>query len=461
MSRRSVVWITLESIRADHTTIGGYERETTTELQRLAEREDATTFADCHAHGIYTRASTGSILTGLPPTVHGAWDEQSAVDPTVRTLPEAFRAAGYRTVGISPNPQFSEATGLDRGFSAFHLLTKDRLAKEVPTRALVEYLVGLRRHSAGYTTDTQRHSIGYLSNELAKSHLRRASETGIPVFLYQHLGDTHHAYYPPKAWQDRFEDELPMPLDEALSLSLDLSKNLHRYIAGGVPFSERELQAIKLVYDTHLAYVDSLVGELVDTAEAVLDDPLVVVTSDHGELFGEERLLAHMLTTHSAVTHVPAVVAGVDGPDRYDGVSQHADLMSVVADACGVDHPIPAGQNVFDAAREIAVTQFSGRRASEKIDAFTEYVPDFDRDRFQTCDVTSARTETHRYERGADAHLFALEDGDERRVDDDELAAWFEERLDEWEQSVGAPGDRVDAQFSDAMRSQLADLGYL
>jgi len=466
MTDRDIVWLTLESVRYDRTSVGGHKRDTTPFLDRLANEEGSATFDNCTTHAIWTRPSSTSILTGRAPSNHRTWSTELALSDEIPMIPEGLQDAGYRTVGVSPIAQVSSATGLDRGFEHFHYLGKDQLLSQVGPRILAKYLLNLRRHSAGWTTDTRKHSTGYMIDALASRHIRQASGDDEPLFLYAHLGDSHHPYYPPKGWRSRFEDELDLPMDQALEASLDMSDRIHEYIADGIPFDAAKWNAIDVMYDTALSYVDALASSIVETARAELDDPIIVITADHGEFFGEEGLLAHMLSTHSAVTNVPMVVAGLDGlsGDRTD-IVQHADVMKTIMSSLGLDVPVPIGQDVRTDTREVAFTQRGAPRSVTKIEEFRRYNPAFDASRFLSGTVTSARTLEHRYQRGDDrADLFQLPD-EFTDVSDSapDVVDRLDAEIDSWLAQYGAPDDSEQrtAEFSPDMAKQLEDLGYL
>lgn len=151
MGGRSVIWITLESIRQDRTTIGGYERDTTPNLEAIAS--DGVAFDDCYSHDIWTRSSTASILTGYAPSAHRAWSTGAKLPTEIQTIPEAFQHAGYQTACISPNANISASTGLDRGFDDFHYLSKSAITDEVGYSSLVKWVLNYRTHTGGFTLD--------------------------------------------------------------------------------------------------------------------------------------------------------------------------------------------------------------------------------------------------------------------------------------------------------------------
>lgn len=463
MSRRDVIWITLESVRQERTSIGGHERETTPNLLSLAESLRGAAFEQCFSHDIWTRSSSASILTGLPPSAHRTWSDSAKLPGAIETIPEAFRDEGYRTVCVSPNPQLSPSTGLDQGFDTFHYIDRSTLLDEVPVRSLLKWALMISHHSAGPTLDGQQHCLGYLFNEIAKRHISHANRDDQPLFLYVHHGDSHHPYCPPKSWMDHFWDNIAISQGDARDYTLEVSRTLHRTIAEDDPLSGDELEALKTLYDTTVRYVDHLTGRLIEFAESELDDPVIVVTGDHGELFQEHGLFAHMLVTHSAVSNVPLVVSGIDDlPDG--GLVQHADVMEMVCSDLGINHPVPVGQDIREEPREFAVTQRGGERAQKKLDEITQHNPDFDVEAFHTAALTAIRSTEWRYQRSAEgAELFAVRDG-ERDVSEEnpELVDRLDNWLTNWIETSGEPvGDVEAAEFDDQLESRLSELGYL
>lgn len=464
---RDVLWITLESVRQDRTSMGGHDRDTTPKLRRLADRDDAASFDRCFSHDIWTRSSTASILTGCAPCGHGTWTPETALRPSVPTIPELLSEHGYRTAAISQISQFSHATGLDRGFDDFHYLSMETLVEEVGIPRLLRFLATVRRHSAGLTTVKNKHCLGYLEQALAKRQIREAAAGDDPLFLYVHHGDSHHAYYPPRPWQSRFEDELELPLSDALDVSLDMSERIHEHVANGLPFDDAEWNAIEVCYDAAVAYVDQLAGDLAAFARDRLDDPIVVVTADHGELFGEAGCLAHMLTVNDAVSNVPLVVSGLDGTDGLDTdqLVQHADVMQMILSDLGVDVDLPAGRDIRERARGVAVTQHSGERLRHKLDVIADRNSSFDTSRYHQSDLTSVRTRRYRYSHSDDrSELFELPNEDDDVSDEHaEVVTSFGDLVEGWLDEHET--DRSDAvhraEFTEEMERQLEQLGYV
>lgn len=123
MDKPNIVWITLDSVRHDHTTMSGYRRETTPYIEKIANKSDGVAFSSCFAHARASATSVPSILSGTYPSRHGTYYRESSAFPDELPLAaELFSDVGYNTVGISNNGYAGSLTNVDRGFDEFVLL---------------------------------------------------------------------------------------------------------------------------------------------------------------------------------------------------------------------------------------------------------------------------------------------------------------------------------------------------
>ncbi len=467
-TRQNIVWITLESTRADHTSLHGSARETTPELERIAARSTGRSFADCIAHGVWTRSSSASILTGTYPSVHRAGMDRERIPDELATVPELLSAIGYRTACLSPNANLSAATGLDRGFDRFAWFDKSTLLETAGLKTLAKFALNLRRHSAGYTTDTVKHATGYLLSDVAKRWLRSFEEGNEPFFLYAHLGDPHHPYYPPLPYLRKFTADLDVTAKEAGELALRHHHDLDALIAAGCPFTDEEWETLSALYDAGIAYADDLVGTLFEYAQSLdLDETVFVITSDHGEFLGEHGLLAHKISVDDAVVHVPAVVHGDEEIAAHDGdLIQHVDIMQTLLARAGADVDQFQGIDLREETREHAIIQRGGERTRTNIDAFREHNPDFDASRFHLSTVHALRTREFKYVTSDDrSELFSLPeettDVSDRHPD---VVASLDQELTRWLDAAGRPisdDPAEESRMTGSMRQQLQNLGYL
>ncbi|WP_416841655.1 sulfatase [Haloferax sp. DFSO52] len=463
----NIVWITLESTRADHTTMGGYDRETTPNVQRIADSDGGRYFSNCYSHGIWTLASSASILTATYPSHHGAGMTGEAIPTALPTVAERFKQVGYDTACISPNSHLSSATGLDRGFDEFVWLSKSTLRQSVGLKTILSYVRNIGTHGGGLTLDTRKHGTDYMLNKLALRWLRARETKSAPLFLYLHYGGPHHPYYPPDRYLEQFADDTGLSMDEIKAIGLDHHDNLYEHMAADSPFSAEEWRALAALYDGEIAHVDEFVGELFDTVQTLdIGDTVFVITSDHGELFGESGLLAHQLVTNEAVSHVPLVTHGLDPALAYEGeLVQHADVMTTLLAMVGAPTEGTQGIDFQTGHRDVAIVQRGADRCRQNVNKLLELNPDFDASRFPDSTLTALFTHEFKYQHSDDGtELFRLPD---ETTDVSETYSAEKAELNEafvaWSATQGTPvtDQRQKGKFTNEMREQLADLGYL
>ncbi|PSQ15949.1 sulfatase [Halobacteriales archaeon QS_8_69_26] len=466
--RPNVVWLTVDSVRADRTTVGGHVRDTTPNLERIADDDRGTNFSACFAPGIWSPATTASVLTGTYPSHHGLGGRNEVLPPELTTVPELLSAEGYRTAGVSANPWFNGSTGLDRGFDRFEHLTKENIWS-VGLGTLLRFFLGARRYSAGYTTDTSIHRTEFLVNGLAKRWLQSFEESEEPFFLYLHTKGAHNPYYPPDEHVDAFVDELETTGAEARQVALEVQDNALEGIAEGLD-TEREAEryhTYRLVYDSLLRHVDAHVGDLFEYVQSLdLGNTVFVVTSDHGDLLGERGLLSHRLAVCDPLIHVPMVVHGLDtnlaaDPDDVIG---HVDLMQTLLNVAGANTDGFQGVDLRSETRGFAIAQRSREYGQKSIDRIRDRNPDFDVSEYHTGAVTALRTQEYLYSRSDDLQrLVRIPGVGENVVENnpevaEELRTLLEETVDSFADPVHSSRD---AERSDAVEEQLSDLGYV
>ena len=467
-SRPNIIWITLESTRADHTSLLGYDRQTTPELERIASMETGRSFAECIAHGIWTRSSSASILTGTYPSRHRAGMDRESIPDELSTVPELLSAAGYHTACLSPNANVSAATGLDRGFEQFAWFDKSTLLETAGLKTLAKFALNVNRHGGGFTLDAAKHGTGYLLTDVAKRWLRSYEGSDDPFFLYAHMGDPHHPYYPPRKYLTEYIADLDTTVKEANELVRRHHRDLNELIAHGCPFTDEEWETLTTLYDASIAYADELVGSIFDQVHSLdVGETVFVVTSDHGEFFGEHGLLAHKISVDDAVAHVPAVVHGDATIANHDGeLIQHVDLVQSLLSRAQADTSQVQGIDLGTEDRAFAIIQRGADRTRTNIQTIREYNPDFDASHYHQSTVHAIRTGEYKYVLSDDgAELFHLPD-ESTDVSDrqPDVAASLEAELSSFLDTAGRPvtGEADgESQMTGAMRKQLEDLGYL
>lgn len=459
-TKPNVVWITLDSVRADHTTLAGYERNTTPCLQDIADRPGGAYYPNCIAHARYTLPSTASILTGVTPSRHRMGFERKTASPSLPSVPELFSTQGYRTDCVSVNDFISEETGLDRGFDQFDLLEPRTIHHTAGITTLLKFLIGIRHHSAGFQTDLRKHATAWLLTAILKRRLRAHGNSADPVFLYAHYNETHMPYYPPLSYIDEYTDETSLTGREGGDLAIDIVDSLNETIAHGCDLTPDEWSALIGMYDAELRFTDSCVGEVFDSVEKHLDDTIFIVTADHGEFLGEYGLIGHKCILDNTLLNVPLITHGLANVDT-ENLVQHTDLMATLLSISG-GNPAPIqGIDLRTDTRQYAISQ----DGPGSLDRFVRINEDFDVPRFSEGEITTIQDGRYKLtvtEEGTS--LFTLPSEEpipkEKHLD---VADRLETAVRSWLETSGTPIDatKSDTEYSDQMKNRLTKLGYI
>jgi hypothetical protein len=188
-----VLWIVLDTVRADHMSLHGYARDTTPRLAAFAK--DALVFDRAIANGIWTLPSHTSMFTGQSVWEHGA-DHRNPQMPAGRaTVAEVLSDHGYATAVFSNNPWVAPPTGLTRGFDDCHIIYHLRHVARSSIGAMIERL-GVQPPLPWLDEDFG----GALTNRLIADWL--AQHTGDrSLFLFVNYMDAHLPYRVPRPFR--------------------------------------------------------------------------------------------------------------------------------------------------------------------------------------------------------------------------------------------------------------------
>lgn len=296
----------MDSLRADHCSYWGYDRETTPTLDRMAE--EGVAYTNAVSPGPSTPESMPVSFTGeYPIRPERAADESLLASrrETIRrhmqaheTLAERFSRAGYATAGFSPNPYTSRYFGFDAGFDHYEDFmggSRERLyqglldgvlggvskASVLPVRLLLNW--------------AQREEVFKPWEAFYDALLAWTEAAEEPYFLWVLLMDTHDPYLVPGEY--RTQSRWAM-----YHANYRLWRQGH-----DPPFSLTTRERLVTAYDDAIRYADELLARL---HEDLPDDPLIAVHGDHGEAFGEHGTYGHHARLYEENVHVPFAVSG-------------------------------------------------------------------------------------------------------------------------------------------------------
>jgi len=369
MSRPNVLYVTVDSIRADHVGHLGYDRPTTPTLDRLADRGTACSRA--FANGIPTYYSFKSLLGGCASL---GYFRGIGLPDRGRAIAEVFRDAGYETAGFNAgNPWLTREYGYDRGFETFRDFLTDggdpevgRLFTKVARRAqpllegseFLEDKAGFATRVAFALLDNQPLEDAETVTDAALQWLASRDDER-PFFLWIHYMDPHYPWVPRDDALDRFSDGGVSKFDVA-RLWHEVS-SLNDTDEGGSVTPE-ELARIVDLYDAEIRRTDDAIGRVLAALRSrdALDDTLVTVVGDHGTELQDHGGFSHgPRKLYDEVLRVPLVFAGPSVPDRpVSAETSLTDVPVTLLGAAGLDVPEDyVGRSAFEESREAAVAE--------------------------------------------------------------------------------------------------------
>ncbi|MBI4004251.1 MAG: sulfatase [Candidatus Omnitrophica bacterium] len=320
--RPNILLIVMDTARADRFSSYGYHRKTTPNLDRLAQ--DGVLFERASSAAPWTLPSHATLFTGLYPAQHQAERPHPRLDSRFATLAELLYDHGYQTAGFSNNHWVSREMNFHQGFEHFDdMLDGGRLINRLAVVRVMKKVTGLvtRRLDDGAEA----------TNQSVRRWLKTVFDPGRPFFVFINYREPHFPYKPPEAFRSRFLRHPREPVEKVL----EVAASLHRFApaahqAARVDRPMRQL--LNDLYDGEIAYLDAKIGELLGELETrrLLDDTVVIVTSDHGENIGDHGLFGHQFSVYETLLHVPLVLRYPAGLPAGRRVAERVSLVDLL-----------------------------------------------------------------------------------------------------------------------------------
>lgn len=289
----NVIVIVVDTLRADHLSSYGYERETSPFMDSLAAQ--GVRFENAISPSSWTQPSHASMLTGR--YTYETHAETQPLDDTYPTIGEVMQANGYRTGAFSANTLFfTRRQGHGRGFLHFednYQSAPDAFFNSSLYGFIFDHY-GLRKALNYEGVPTRR-----LASDINRAALAWVDSGNQPFFVFLNYFDVHDPYTPPEPYRSKYASA---PNPGGL-----INGFMERYSPSLTP---EQIQTEIDAYDGAIAYVDVQIKDLFDELEArgLLEDTLVIVTSDHGEAFGEHGFFQHSASLYLPEIHVPLIL---------------------------------------------------------------------------------------------------------------------------------------------------------
>ena len=277
-----VIFVSIDSLRADHLSSYGYARKTSPFIDELAAQ--GVRFHWARSTSPWTLPSHLTMFSGFMSTSHHVVDDTARLDPRIPVLPELMKSSGWLTGGFVSSLYVSEVFGFDRGFDRFEdfdLHTeKKNLSREVNAELVVDT-------AAKWVAEQQ---------------------PGKPVFLFLHFYDVHYNYLPPAPYDSMFD----RPHRKG-----DLRyRNYFYFLKKKNKVSKKQFAHQVAQYDESIRYLDDQLRILNDAFVAAGRQVRWVITSDHGEEFGERGSWGHAHTLYAEQLRIPLIFSGQGLPQQ-------------------------------------------------------------------------------------------------------------------------------------------------
>lgn len=293
----NVLLLVMDTVRAQDMSLYGYARETTPRLRRLAAR--GVCFDRAISTVSWTLPSHASMFTGHYPyeifrnfdkMINDDWEVPMGTD--YPTLAECLARRGYCTGGFVANWMYCDRVyGLNRGFTHYqdyHVSLEQTAKSSFLSRAAAVAAFGVMERRQVLARKDARVVDGEFLHWLDRV-------PGGPFFAFLNYMDAHEPYLPPAEFTSRFSAPAPEATRPDAPPTWDIPRGI------------REEQRS---YDAGIAYLDREIGRLLDELDRrrLLENTVLIVTSDHGDHFGEHGNISHGDTLYMPVIHVPLII---------------------------------------------------------------------------------------------------------------------------------------------------------
>lgn len=342
----NILVVVLDSVRAKNTSLHGYSHQTTPFLERLG-RENIF-YRHAYAPSTTSISSHISLFTGLHEDEHRVYGTDPSIAEHASLWSQLRDIHGFETGLFTQNPQFNKPVGLRYGFDHEVLRpvpfpnAADPSDFETPDQFpfpdifyTVPRLLLTRQPTRAF-----RNGLAFVRGKNSSEHLLRsffdwsASVDG-PWAAFMNLMDAHTPFTPVTEHNKWTDDKLLTVQQEAGGGHFYQTKNS---LSKGIWWHPSTLEHL---YDGAIHQADEVVRQIVERlrGRGIFDDTLMIITSDHGEAFGERsrlhtnhHLFAHAVGVHEVQAHVPLVVSppGDSSSQRIDSPATLTQLFDAV-----------------------------------------------------------------------------------------------------------------------------------
>ena len=491
----NIVLVVMDSARAQNLSCYGYHRETTPYIDRIAE--GCTRYENAIASASWTLPSHASLFTGTYSRKHNAHSKHKYLDDRYITLQEILGKHGYETIGLSSNTYVTENFGLSRGFSDFRqvwqlfqgvdnakLGSAWRSAEGLPARlsnawkALGDSSLsrGPNLLKGGLNRLYEQHFFAKYDsgagriNRIAKKWMSRRIGSEKPFYVFINYMEPHGTYDAPEPYKLMY---LPDGVDKQKAHQV-ANMGHWEYVMGGYDLDGSEHEILEALYNGELTYTDYRVKELYDflADRGILENTLLIITSDHGDELGEHNMLYHSLCLYDTILRVPLIIRHPEFFKRGAAAKEQVQLLDIfptILDMLGFEgiEDIEGQSFLGGSQREIAVAEYFGFHHT--VDLIKETFPGLNHDVLEKYDrrLKVLRTNQHKLIRVPNDtdELYDLnaDPGEQNNIihQEEGIAEELRDKLKTWESSFQSEEIESETAIDERTRKRLRNLGYI
>ncbi len=311
----NIILIVMDTVGADSLSCYQNAKKTTPNIDKIAK--EGTLFLKALSPSPWTLPSHASLFTGLYPSQHKAGWEHTNLDERFLTLAEYLAELGYVTAGFTENPWVSRNRGLAQGFRDFYemyIYCSMAITPRVIDKARKIFL------NYKSTNEYARDTIKYIKTWIYKNYYKKNAK---PFFAFLNFMPAHLPNYP----RSQFLFYQPSSYELARIEPVNLVPE--KFYLPKYRLNEKELSIMHALYEGDIAYLDAKLGDLFGFLKSsnVLDNTVFIITSDHGENFGDHDLIEHQFCLYNSLLHVPLIIRY---PDKVRPGTINSELVSTI-----------------------------------------------------------------------------------------------------------------------------------
>lgn len=417
----NIIFIVLDTARAENLSVYGYKYKTTPHLEEFAK--EAVVYDNCISAANSTHISHAAMFTGIYPSgcfgLFGLTEEDAYLDDKFLTLAEILSENGYQTafivsnyLGLGPQTNLAQGHGwidcikkIKYNFFLFEIIKRFERSRLLSSLIINK----IDRYDSIFSGVLRYYHLPYREAEVLNRNIFKwiAKHKDEAFYLFINYLDPHPPYLAQKDFliQSKRMEDLKR---SSLKVTPDELELLEKRANAGYPFkiklNDKQKLRFSTLYDLELMYLDFHLGKLTSFLKdnGLYDNTLIIITSDHGEAFGEHDNLAHGFSLYQEEIHVPLLIKYPESfkqkPQRIRRLIQNIDLFPTLLSLLNIDIADKIDAINLSGERKFAISESVAVHKDKRYESFSIIKDSFkiikSHDTFEFYDLSTDYEET-------------------------------------------------------------------